>query len=232
MLFPIPVALLSNLLLVKASFSIDDIKKNCRPNDCYDIRRQGFFQSGVYIIWPRFFNQPVQVFCDMVTEGGGWTVIQRRDDIEPRQDFNLPWTSYKYGFGNVTGEFWIGNDILFALTNKEDTVLRVDLETFDREKAYAEYGGFLVRGERDFYKMMVGAYHGNAGDSLSYHNDTYFSTKDKFHNKECAKTHQAAWWFKDCTKSLLNGIYQSDGRVKPVVIGLLQELRFQNLPSC
>ncbi|XP_076321606.1 uncharacterized protein LOC143231022 isoform X2 [Tachypleus tridentatus] len=158
------VAFLSNLLLVKASFSLD-IKENCKPNDCYDVRRQGFFQSGVYIIWPRFFNQPVKVFCDMVTKGGGWTVIQRRDDIEPRQDFNLPWTSYKHGFGNITGEFWIG-------------------------------------------------------DSLSYHNDTYFSTKDKFHNNQCSNTHQAAWWFKDCTKCLLNGIYQSDGLVKPVGQGI------------
>nr|GBN25781.1 hypothetical protein AVEN_52990-1 [Araneus ventricosus] len=47
------------------------------PIDCADILRNGYNKSGVYVIWPksRLTNdRPLNVFCDMDTDGGGWTV--------------------------------------------------------------------------------------------------------------------------------------------------------------
>ena len=37
----------------------------------------------------------IEVFCDMDTDGGGWTTIQRR--VNGSVDFNRPWVDYKNG---------------------------------------------------------------------------------------------------------------------------------------
>ena len=82
------------------------------------------------------------VLCDMTTDSGGWTIFQRR--LDGSVDFYLGWTSYKNGFGNLKGEFWLGNDKLHRLTAADDVMLRVDLEDFNRNTAYAEYTTFKV----------------------------------------------------------------------------------------
>lgn len=50
--------------------------------------------------------EPFLAPCDSRLAGPGWMVIQRR--IDGRIDFNRKWKDYKYGFGNVNGEFWLG----------------------------------------------------------------------------------------------------------------------------
>lgn len=51
---------------------------------------------------------------------------------------------------------------------------------------------------------------GNANDSLSYHHDSKFSTKDQdndIFDDHCAQTFKGAWWYKTCHVSNLNGRY-------------------------
>ena len=43
-----------------------------QPKDCLQVQAFGGTTSGVYTIYPE--GGPVNVFCDMETEGGGWTV--------------------------------------------------------------------------------------------------------------------------------------------------------------
>ena len=81
-------------------------------------------------------------------------------------DFYLDWAFYKNGFGNLNGEFWIGNDNLHRLTAAGDVTLRVDLEDFDGHITYAEYTTFKVADESDKYRLMIGGYSGTAGDSM------------------------------------------------------------------
>ena len=43
--------------------------------------------------------------CDMVTDGGGWLVIQRRLP-KGKVNFVRKWDDYENGFGDLEGEFW------------------------------------------------------------------------------------------------------------------------------
>ena len=72
-------------------------------SDCSDLLKSGHTQSGVYSINPDGTGH-FSVYCDMRTDGGGWTVFQRRQDGSV--DFYRGWDDYKAGFSQLTAEFW------------------------------------------------------------------------------------------------------------------------------
>ena len=148
------------------------------------------------------------VYCDMRTDGGGWTVFQRRQDGSV--DFYRGWNDYKSGFGQLTGEFWLGNDKIHRLTSARASSLRVELEDWNGVRVYAKYGTFNVGDEQAQYRLEVGSYSGTAGDSLTYHNNLAFTTKDRDNDRwsgNCAVSYTGAWWHKSCHYSNLNGKY-------------------------
>ncbi|XP_078357566.1 microfibril-associated glycoprotein 4-like [Oculina patagonica] len=185
--------------------------KPCKPKSCVQHFQDGFTSSGMYTINPDG-GKPMQVLCDMTTGGGGWTVFQRRWDGSV--DFYLGWESYKRGFGDLNGEFWLGNDNLHRLTAADDVMLRVDLEDFDGNITYAEYTTFKVADEGDKYRLLIGGYSGTAGDSM-YENDQLangmqFTTRDEDndqHRKNCAVSFKGGWWYRACHNANLNGLY-------------------------
>ena len=99
------------------------------------------------------------VFCDQTTAGGGWTVFQKR--LDGSVDFFLSWSDYKHGFGDLTNEFWLGNDKIHRMTSDETNMLRVELDDFEGNTAYAEYDMFAVMSESDKYKLNLGSYSGD-----------------------------------------------------------------------
>ena len=114
----------------------------------------------------------------METDGGGWTVFQRRKDGSV--DFYRNWTDYEEGFGDLNGEFWLGLSKMHRLTQDgTDYTLRVDLEDFENETRYAKYTTFNIGDSTTNYTITLGGYSGDAGDSLSGHNGRKFTTKDR-----------------------------------------------------
>jgi len=82
--------------------------------------------------------------------------------------FNRSWEEFKVGFGNTSGNYWIGNERLHQLTNGRQYKLRVDLlSRFTGRWYWAEYGGFSVADELSDYTLFVSDYSGNAGDGMT-----------------------------------------------------------------
>ncbi|XP_071809718.1 uncharacterized protein [Asterias amurensis] len=179
------------------------------PKDCSDILVSGVSTSGVYTVHPLDSGEAFQVYCDMETDGGGWTVFQRRKDGSV--DFYLDFASYSRGFGNLEGEFWLGNDNLHRLTAQGEYELRVDLSDFESESRVATYDSFSIADVSGKYRLAVGSYSGTAGDSLMYQNNQQFSTHDQDNDvdssRNCAQIFRGAWWYRQCYYSNLNGEY-------------------------
>ncbi|KAF0294982.1 Fibrinogen C domain-containing protein 1-B [Amphibalanus amphitrite] len=183
------------------------------PRDCSDLESGSV--SGVHLLQPGLepSQRPVAAYCELPADGGGWTVIQRRADISPREDFFRGWAAYREGFGELDAEFWWGLQHVRALTAARDRryELRVDLEDFDGARRHAVYQGFRISSEEDGYRLRAVNYTGTAGDSIGGHSGMKFSTVDRDQDSHsagnCARNHKAGWWFSACHSSNLNGPY-------------------------
>ncbi|XP_031167226.1 microfibril-associated glycoprotein 4-like [Sander lucioperca] len=195
------------LLLAPLLASCQQIR---RPVDCSAIYlRDNSKPSGVYTIYPAGKRSAVKVYCDMTSEGGRWTVFQRR--LDGTLNFYRGWNQYKTGFGSGTGEYWLGLENIYYLTNNRKSELLVDMEDFEGRKAFARYSSFSV-GEGDGFVLSVsGLISGGAGDSLSYHNGMKFTTFDKDQDNwsgNCARLTLGAFWFNGCHHANPNGVYR------------------------
>ncbi|XP_055941610.1 techylectin-5A-like [Argiope bruennichi] len=186
----------------------DDVKEEKYIN-CSEILANGCKKSGVYTIWPKDFpaEKSLKVYCDMETEGGGWTVIQRRGKYPVQQDFNLDWESYRNGFGNLTQEFWLGNENIRLLCLK-GCKIRFDLQYEGGTVYFAVYQNFKLATNN--YRIDISGYSGNTTDAMQYHNKYEFSTKDRDSSGR-AKAYHSGWWLGNSYITNLNGIYQPGG---------------------
>ncbi|XP_062603511.1 fibrinogen-like protein A [Saccostrea cucullata] len=183
-------------------------------HSCWDISRNcpsSKGKDGLYRI--SVGSEVKSVYCDMSTDGGGWTAIQRRQDGST--DFYRTWSEYKQGFGDPSANYWIGNDEIYELTNNKDQELRVELQRFNGDTAYAQYSTFYVGDEDTKYKLTVSGFSGTAGDSLTYNSGSRFTTKDQkndgYSGVNCGTLFHGAWWYRSCTLSNLNGEFGQSG---------------------
>ncbi|XP_023191530.1 tenascin-N isoform X1 [Xiphophorus maculatus] len=177
------------------------------PMDCGQTMKNGNKNSGVYTVYiNNNQSKPIQVYCDMTTDGGGWLVLQRRNT--GNLDFMKRWRQYIAGFGNLTEEFWIGLDKIHELTNTPTQYeIRFDLG-LGSERAHAVYDNFKIAPVRQRFKLTIGKYRGTAGDAMTYHQGQPWTTIDSDNDlalTNCAMTHKGAWWYANCHLANLNG---------------------------
>ncbi|RXN16652.1 fibroleukin [Labeo rohita] len=139
-------------------------------------------RNGVYSVTPQPRSSMFPVFCDMESSGGGWTLIQHRFDGST--SFNRTWNEYKNGFGELTEEFWLGNDKIHLLTKAKNMSLRIEIEDFEGVKEYAHYDHFHVANESQQYRLSIGGYSGTAGNAMQFsktynHDQKLFTTPDR-----------------------------------------------------
>ncbi|XP_061190491.1 ficolin-1-like [Saccostrea echinata] len=200
--------------------------KQVYPRDCKDLRGNGQCMSGVYEIYLYGSSLgPLQVYCDMKTMGGGWTVIQKR--IDGSLSFDRNWAEFKNGFGSPEQKVWIGNDVINQMTKGHNSSLYVSITLVDRTTLYELYNQFSVFDEAENYKLfLAGPATGTLGDRMLSTGLVYrdlsgmpFSTRDRDNDRyegNCAVyAGGGGWWFNDCYFAFLNGRWSSSDWIYP-----------------
>uniref|UniRef100_A0A914WFR8 Fibrinogen C-terminal domain-containing protein n=1 Tax=Plectus sambesii TaxID=2011161 RepID=A0A914WFR8_9BILA len=170
----------------------------------------------------------------MDTNGGGWTVFQKRVD-DSLTFYTKTWAEYKNGFDNgLTRNFWLGNDKIHALSSKDSKVdLRIDLwgdrdpnpnatPMYKNAYFFAEYTNFAVDNEANKYTLHLSPFvSGNASYQnnnidIIWSNGRPFSTFDQDNDGgDCANPDEnsmqlGGWWANwvgRCGYCALNGKY-------------------------
>ncbi|XP_063197209.1 fibrinogen-like protein 1-like protein [Chroicocephalus ridibundus] len=179
------------------------------PRDCSEIPTGS--PSGVYVIQPTGLH-PIVVYCEMNVAGGGWTVIQRN-----RQSTEITWaeswSTYKYGFGNVRTEYWLGAEYIHQISRQKVYQVRFVIWDATNTMKFANYSLFSVEDESRGYRLRLGAYSGTAEDAIASktpyanHDNMKFSTKDRdqdIHSGNCASSYGGGWWYSACYSVRLN----------------------------
>ncbi|XP_006879857.1 PREDICTED: angiopoietin-related protein 3 [Elephantulus edwardii] len=175
------------------------------PVDCATISNRGEKVSGIYAIRPTS-SQVFNVCCE-VKSGISWTLIQYR--IDGSQNFNETWKKYKYGFGRLNGEFWLGLEKIKSIVKQSNYTLRIELEDWKDNKYYAEYS-FHLGNEETNYLLYLVEISGNVSNVLPEHTDLVFATWDhKIKGQlNCPQSYSGGWWWHDkCEENNLNGKY-------------------------
>ncbi|XP_017694644.1 PREDICTED: fibrinogen-like protein 1-like protein [Lepidothrix coronata] len=179
------------------------------PKDCSEIPRGS--HSGVYIIQPKGLHHLV-VYCEMNVTHGGWTVIQRNQRDTP-VTWAESWSTYKFGFGNVRTEYWLGTEYIHQIAKQKVYQVRFVIQDSADTISFADYNLFSVEDESHGYRLRLGAYNGTAGDAMTsdnpnnMHDNMKFSTKDRdqdTYSKNCAYSYEGGWWFSSCYSVRLN----------------------------
>ena len=146
-------------------------------------------------------------YCDMITDDGGWIVIQRNKK-DSLVNFNKNWTDYEEGFGNLTTEFWYGLEEIHCLTQRGQWEMRVDYQKNDKTWSYLHYNQFSVGSASEEYPLTVGGFTGVGTDkfvsapSRRIANKMKFTTPDNDNDKwsggNCAVHYKGGWWNNYC----------------------------------
>ncbi|XP_066918235.1 fibrinogen C domain-containing protein 1-like [Clytia hemisphaerica] len=185
--------------------------------DCTELYQQGKRTNGVYEVYILGIYRK-QIYCEMEMAGGGWMVFQKRFD--GTVDFyNATWNTYKEGFGEASGEYWLGNKWLNLLTTSEKYDYFVWAKAFDGDTRMKKMLGVRVENEDEGFKITfeeeTQEFLPNQLYGMAHMNGMKFSTLDKrddfWSNPDGCAFFFGPWWHKGCHNVAMNGQYNHDG---------------------
>ena len=183
------------------------------PKSCKEAKEFGFEIDGIVELWLEN-GTTYNAYCDMNTNGGGWTVFQRR--VSGNLSFERGWEDYVHGFGDLKGNFWLGLELIHQLTKKGDITLRIELIGNVSKTGFAEYDSFKIGNKSSDYKIHFGKFKGNIGNAMNMPkwadlNGMKFTTYDRDNDldqfENCADSLRGGWWHKKCSAANLNGLF-------------------------
>ena len=140
------------------------------PPDCSALRQVGVTRSVKAYVQ---VSGERAAFCDMKTDGGGWTLLQKKGKIwGSNTSFDRSESTYARGFGFAGGEQWLGLDALAALVAREQQQLRVDIWGENMGYAFAVYDLVHLPASENRYDFIKVS--GNATDGMAELNGKAF----------------------------------------------------------
>ncbi|XP_069114627.1 fibroleukin-like [Argopecten irradians] len=197
--------------------------------------------SGTSNVQNRYFQKGIR--CPTVNVHGTWAnceiyqskcwlIVQRRYDGSLK--FDKTWDEFKAGFGDLDGEYWLGNEVLHLLTHARNLSAMFVIEDWNGVEKYAQYDSIKVSSEADKYRMTVSGYSGTAGDCMSYHSGMQFSTKDSDNDGHgggsCSLEYDSmGFWYNLCVNCNINAkhIVDTGGTNTHALIWLTFSNKFQ-----
>ncbi|XP_033763040.1 angiopoietin-related protein 2-like [Pecten maximus] len=231
---------ISDYEILTNSTDIDDLPtcaRRCEGQECksfmynFHTRVCSTFSSGLTASpgvsgnMNRFFQKehegvncaPINVYgkwakCN-VFNSRRWAIVQRR--YKGEETFDKTWDEFKAGFGDLDGEYWIGNEALHRLTHERNQSALFVIEDWNGVEKFAQYDSFKVSSEADKFRMIVSGYSGTAGDCMSYHSGMQFTTKDRDNDAHgggsCSVEYDGmGFWYRICVRCNINAKYFSD----------------------
>ena len=156
----------------------------------------------------------------------GFITFQRRKDGSV--NFNRNWEDYKNGFGDLDGEFWLGNENLHKLTHGRNMEMRIWAQTFGGVNVYTYYNNVSIENEENNYRLNGGVYSSgkrySPDDWIARSANMDFSTFDRdndIFDDHCAQLYNSGWWMSACFYINLNGPYQPTEAVSGYAPGII-----------
>ncbi|XP_051891833.1 fibrinogen-like protein 1-like protein [Pristis pectinata] len=212
----------TSLLLLLIAATISAI-----PRDCTEIesenKRAG---TGLYVIQPTG-SPPLVVNC--IRRGNSsWTVIQRNSRLS-KITWTESWTTYKYGFGDVLGDHWLGNEYIYLLTKQKMYKLRIEIKDNKNVVKFAEYSSFYIESESSRYTIRLGPFQGTAPDCMTNTVKNQIIDNQRFSTRDCdydnyrisCAASRGGWWHDACGYSYLNHKYPQWNSLHVVKVSMM-----------
>ena len=144
----------------------------------------------------------VILFADFSTQ----KPILIQQHVDDSGFFDRSWNEFRTGFGDPSGNFWLGNEQIHQLSKDGRCKLRFDVQQKNTMAWFwAEYSTFIVADETNNYQLTVAGFSGNVNyDAFGPHNGNVFATSDQDVAANCAQSLGGGFWYNNCGKARVN----------------------------